>query len=112
VTQKIYPKKSPIPVWSLTAFHDGFTIDWYDQVRTARLHEEYFMVPNPVNVTLTSEERNLLYLAVTGHSPAQSALAMDLPLPRALEVMDELQERFGVSSRNALIVHAIVRRWI
>jgi DNA-binding CsgD family transcriptional regulator len=70
------------------------------------------MVPYPATVTLTSEERNLLYLAATGHSPAQSAQAMDLPLPRAQKVMAELQKRFGVSSRNALIAQAIVRRWV
>lgn len=70
------------------------------------------MVSDSIPVTLTPEERNLLYLAVTGHSPAQSARAMHLPLPRAQKVLDGLQQRFGVPSRNALIVHAIVRRWV
>lgn len=70
------------------------------------------MTPRTVPVTMTSEERNLLYLAVTGYTAAQSAQVMNLSLPRAQKVLEGLQQRFGVSSRNALIVQAIVRRWV
>lgn len=61
---------------------------------------------------MTSEERNLLYLAATGHSTAQSARAMHLPLTHAQEVLNDLQRRLGLPSRSALIARAIVRRWV
>ena len=70
------------------------------------------MAPQLTPVVLTPEERNLLYLAVTGHSPAQAAQAMDLTLPRAQKVMTSLQRRLGLSSRSALIARAIVRGWV
>ena len=63
-------------------------------------------------VTLTSEERNLLYLAATGHSPAQAARALDLTLPRAEQVLTRLQRRLGVPTRSGLITRAIVQRWV
>ncbi len=70
------------------------------------------MVSNPVPTTLTAEERSLLYLVVTGHSPAQSAHAMHLSPARAQHVLDSLQRRLGLPSRSALIARAILHRWV
>lgn len=61
-------------------------------------------------LSLTREERTLLRLMVLGQSPAQIALAMGRSLPETQAGLERLQQRFGVSGRHALVVHAVVHR--
>ena len=61
-------------------------------------------------LSLTREERTLLRLMVLGQSTAEIASAMDRSLPETQADLDRLQQRFGVSGRHALVVHAVVHR--
>lgn len=61
---------------------------------------------------LTTEERDILYLTVTGHSPAQSARLLNLTLPEAQRLLAQLLRRVDVPDRTALVIHAIVNCWV
>ncbi len=62
--------------------------------------------------SLSSQERSLLYLTARGDSPAQAAQTLGMTPAEAQALLAALQARFGLPTRNALIVHAVVQGWV
>lgn len=63
-------------------------------------------------VSLTSLERALLRLLVSGHSLEEAAPSLGLSLPEAERLLDGLQSRCGVSSFTRLLVLAVLNAWV
>ena len=60
---------------------------------------------------LTAEERNLMFLILTGRTPTEMAAALDLSIAEVHSALEGLQERFGVADQRRLIVRALLRGW-
>lgn len=61
---------------------------------------------------LSSQERSLLYLTARGDAPAQAAQTLGMTPAEAQALLADLQARFGLPTRNALILHAVVQGWV
>ena len=65
-----------------------------------------------VSVSLTTTERALLRLLVSGRPLAEAAGALGLSLPDAERLLAGLQSRCGVSSLTRLLVLAVLNAWV
>ena len=63
-------------------------------------------------VPLTTTERALLRLLVSGRPLAEAARALGLPLPDAERLLAGLQGRCGVPSVTRLLVLAVLNAWV
>ena len=63
-------------------------------------------------VSLTSLERALLRLLVSGYTPEEAAPALGLSLPESERLLAELQSRCGVTSFTRLVVLAVLNAWV
>lgn len=63
-------------------------------------------------VSLTSLERALLRLLVSGRPLEEAALSLGLPIPEAERLLSGLQSRCGVSSFTRLLVLAVLNAWV
>ena len=61
---------------------------------------------------LSPQERNLLFLMVRGRTAAQAAQDLKLDAQDAEQTLGRLQERCGVSARNALVTRALIQCWV
>ena len=63
-------------------------------------------------VSLTSLERALLRLLVSGYTMEEAAPALGLSLPDSERLLAKLQERCGVASFTRLVVLAVLNAWV
>lgn len=63
-------------------------------------------------VMLTSQERALLRLLVSGYTLEEAAKALRVSLPDSECLMAALQSRCGISSFTRLLVLAILEAWV
>ena len=63
-------------------------------------------------VSLTSLERALLRLLVSGYTMEDAAPALGLSLPESERLLTELQSRCGVTSFTRLVVLAVLNAWV
>ena len=66
---------------------------------------------SPVRPPLTAEERNLMFLTLTGQTPAEMAATLGLSTAEVQAALENLRERFGVADQRRLIVRALLRGW-
>lgn len=64
------------------------------------------------DVPLSPQERSLLYLIARGDSPTQAGETLGMTPAEAQAMLDDLQSRLGLPTRNALILHAVVQGWV
>ncbi len=60
---------------------------------------------------LSCQERDLLYLLAQGRTSPQIADTMNLSLAEVEATLRQLQERFGLTSRRRLVVMSILQGW-
>jgi DNA-binding NarL/FixJ family response regulator len=63
-------------------------------------------------VSLTSLERALLRLLVSGYTMEDAAPALGLSLTESERILAELQSRCGVTSFTRLVVLAVLNAWV
>ncbi len=66
----------------------------------------------PTAVSLTTTERALLRLLVSGRPLGEAAPALGLPLLDAERLLAGLQSRYGVSGLTRLLVLAVLNAWV
>lgn len=64
------------------------------------------------NVSLTTMERALLRLLISGRPLEEAASSLGLSLPDAERLLTGLQARCGVSSLTRLLVLAVLNAWV
>lgn len=64
------------------------------------------------NVSLTTMERALLRLLVSGRPLEEAAAALGLSVPDAERLLTRLQSRCGVSGVTRLVVLAVLNAWV
>ncbi len=82
---------------------------------TARAPRPATPLPAPCRAdqaALTSRERALLRLLVSGQRLEDAAPALGLPLPEAEALLEDLRARHGASSATRLLVLAVLNAWV